>query len=437
MTNENIAKHITKFAIPCILIRVIQNIYPLLDSFVVGKVLNIESLSAIGIVTSLYSLFNEVFIGLVSGFSVITSKKFGANSKQGVVESFHTALAVSTVLCIFATGIGIAFSKQMLWWIRTPEPLLECAQEYMVVLFLGLLPNMLYNFICEMLRAVGDSRTPLVLLVISSIVHILILYPLTRCFGVRGTALAILLSYLVTVALGVIYIFKKSKIFNTHLNERPLKLSVMRECLSIGAPMALTSFVVMFGVLILSFVTNNIGTEYVAAYSSASKIGYILTTPIFGFATAIAVFTSQNFGAGDYVKIEKSVRATLKILTAVNCVVTLAAFVLAKPFLRFMLEDNTTAVEAGFLYLCIRCLSTLFLTPAAIYKNLLPAIGKPLFSTMSGFLEIGVRFAFPLLLSQSLGFSVVPLTDTVAWFAISLLVFFAYTYEFRKLRNTR
>ena len=435
MVNDKIAKSITKFAIPCILIRVIQNLYPLLDSLVVGKVLNIESLSAIGIATYLYSFFNEVFLGLVSGFSIIVSKKFGAKNKRGLVESFYNALLLSLILCTMATSLGLFFSNQMLTALKTPDSLMECARDYIFVILLGLVPNMLYNFICEMLRAIGDSKTPLILLVISSVIHIVILYPLTRFLGVIGTALAIIISYLITVVLGFIHIYKKTPVFTERIEKSLFKTSTMRECLSIGAPMGITSFVVMFGVLILSFVTNNIGAEYVAAYTSASKIGYILTTPIFGFSTSIAVFASQNFGAKNYDAINKGVSETLKTVTVINIVITVIVFLFAKPFLRFMLENSQTAVNAGFLYLCIRCLSTAVLTPAAVYKNLLPAIGKPFFSTLSGFLEIGVRFLFPLMLSEILGFSVVPLTDTASWLAISVLVFFSYKCEFRKLRN--
>ena len=435
MTSENIAKCITKFAIPCILERIIQNLYPLLDSLVVGKVLNLDSLSAIGIAASLYSLFNETFIGLVSGFSLIASKKFGAQNKKAVATVFYNSLILSVVICGLVSVAGIVLSKQMLLWLKTPASLMQCAQDYIFVLFLGLVLNMLYNLICEMLRAIGNSKMPLVLLVISTVIHLTVLYPLTKCFGVRGTAWTLVLSYAVAILLGAVYIHKNVRDFAFSAENLRIGFKLLKECLSIGVPMALRNFVVMIGVLVLGVVTNNIGIDYIAAYSVASKTGYVLTTPIFGFASAIGVFVSQNFGARNYQRIEKGVSFSLKTVMIINGCVFVLVLVAAKTFLRFALNGNETAIRAGFLYLCIRFSSTIFLTPAAIYTSILPAIGKPLFSTISGFFEIGVRFLFPLLLSQVLGFAVVPLTDTFVWFMLTVLLFFPYRHEFKKLKN--
>ncbi len=197
--------------------------------------------------------------------------------------------------------------------------------------------------------------------------------------------------------------------------------------------MALTGFVVTLGVLILSFISNNIGTEYTAAYSFASKIGYIMTTPIFGFATALAVFASQNFGRGNLDTIRVGVRKSVLVVFGIDLCVLLIALPVSKPLLYFALDENEIAVSAGYTYLLIRSLSMFILTPAAIYKSLLPAIGKPFFSTFSGFVEIGIRFVFPLLFSQLLGFKVIPLTDSFTWLILAVFLTAAYHHEFNKI----
>ncbi len=432
MTKGSIIKGITKFAIPCILIRVIQNLYPLLDALIVGKVLDLNSLSAVGVAGSLYSLFNETLLGLVSGFAIIASRKFGAEKHEEVPSVFFNTLLLSTALCGILALLCLEFSKGMLALLRTPAELMSCAEEYLSVLFWGLIPNMLYNFIGEMLRAVGNSKIPLWLLIISSVLHLALLYPLTAAWGVRGTALSTVISYAVTVLLAAAYIRKKIPAFHFSFRTMQPDRCVIKESLGIGTPMALTSFVVMLGVLLLSFVTNNIGTEYVAAYSTASKIGYIMTTPIFGFATALAVFVSQNFGAGEYTRIEKGVQQTMLLVMGVNACAAALLLALLRPILTSVFDGNTTAIDAGCLYLYIRAASMLVLTPAALYKSILPAIGKPLFSTLSGFLEIGVRFLFPMLLAQVLGFSVVPLTDTFTWCILAAMLMISYHFEFAK-----
>lgn len=299
-TKENMVKNIIKFAIPCVLIRIVQNLYPLLDTFIVGKVLDLNSLSAVGVAGSLYSLFNDTLLGLVSGFFIVAGQKFGQDTKKGVAEAFYTSLVASVIVCIAVSGIGVLFSKQFLWLLNTPENLLECAKEYIVILLLGFVANMLYNFISQMLCAVGNSKMPFLLLIVSSVIHLVLLYPLTAYFGVRGTAYTTIISYIAAVVFGAVYIHKKVNVFRFPIREFRLKRTVLKECFHTGIPMSLTNFVVALGVLILSFISNNIGTEYTAAYSCASKIGYIMTSPHFRICNRTCRIYITKFRRGKF-----------------------------------------------------------------------------------------------------------------------------------------
>lgn len=433
MTEGHIIKNITKFSVPCILTRVIQNLYPLIDSFIVGKLLSLDGLAAVGVAGSLYSLFNDTFSSLVLGFSIIVSKKYGAKNAKEINSAFSNSLLASVVVCLFVSAFGISFSGQMLSAINTPLYLIKHAQAYITVLFIGFVINVIFNFLCEMLRAVGDSRSPFVLLIISLLLHLISLFPFTYIYGIKGAALSTVISYILTVILAAFYIYKKYPEFRIQFSKFKICTNILKECFGIGSPMALTSFVVALGVLVLSFITNNMGAEYMAAYSCASKIGYIITTPIFGFGSALAVFVSQNLGAGNFDRIKEGIAKTIKLVILLNVFIIIISLIISKPILIFVLDKNNEAVNVSMLYLFIRCLSMFLLTPAAIYKSVLPAIGKPFFSTLSGFLEIVVRFAFPFLLSDKLGFSVVPLTDTFSWLVMAVLLSLAYFYEFQKV----
>ena len=435
MTEGNIIKGITKFAIPCILTRIIQNLYPLIDSLIVGKVLSIDGLAAVGIAGSLYSLFNDTFSSLVLGFSIITSKKFGAKNTEKVRLSFSNSITATVLICIIVSVFGLCFSNRMFLMLNTPENLMELSNQYISVLFIGFVFNILYNFISEMLRAIGDSKTPFILLVFSLLIHLLVLFPFTKIWGVKGTALSSVISYFITIIIAIIYIYKKVPYFRIEFSKFRLDFDILKESFNIGIPMALTSFVVILGVLVLSFITNSIGTEYAAAYSCASKIGYIITTPIFGFGSALAVFTSQNFGARNFNRIDKGIKSTLKLIFVLNILIFLISIIISKPLLTFMLNKNVTAINAGMLYLFIRCISMFVLTPAAIYKSVLPAIGKPFFSTFSGFLEIAVRFLFPFIFTDMLGFSVVPLTDSFSWLLLAIMLTFSFYTQFKKIQK--
>ena len=434
MTTGNVLKSIIRFAIPCIGTRVIQNLYPLIDAVIAGKLLNVESLSAVGVAGSVYSLFNDTLLGLMAGFAVVASKKFGAKEENEVRAVYSDSLWVSVLCCVITSLIGIVFSGSILSVLKTPADIMVYGKQYLFVLFLGFLSNALYNFFCEMMRALGDSKRPLYLLIASSVLHFLLIAPLTYAFGIYGAALANVLSYILTDIWAVMMMRNQFPLFRVRLSKIALQRRIVKECISIGLPMALTSLVVMMGVLLLNLVTNTIGADYIAAYSAASKIGYVITTPIFGFATALAVFTSQNFGAKRYNRIQEGIRKTLKLVWLIDGALLVLVMLLCKPILQFILSGNQTAIQAGIVYLAVRCCAMFILTPAAFYKSLLPAVGRPLFSTVSGFVEIGARYAFPLC-AAGLGFISVPLTDAVAWIVLAVMLVLAYRYEFKKIRK--
>lgn len=432
MAEGNVLKSIIKFAFPCILIRLIQNLYPLLDSAIAGRLLDLENLSAIGVSGSLYSLFNEMLVGLVSGFAIVASKKYGEKNNDDVRSVYMHSFLISIFLCLVISFLGICFSEQMLLALKTPVSILKYAKQYLFVMFLGFLPNALYNFFCEMIRALGDSKKTFYLLVVSSVFHFLLLVPFTKAFAISGTALASVTSYLLTDLLAAILIAKKFPVFKIRVHRVAIEKSIMKECFSIGFPMLLTNFVTMLGVLLLNRITNAIGADYIAAYACASKIGYVITTPIFGFAASLAVFTSQNYGAREFSRIKEGIRKTMRLVLALDMALLLFSMLLSKSVLYLILGENETAIRAGMLYLTIRCCAMFILTPAAIYKSVLPAIGKPFFSTLSSFIEVGIRFLFPMLFANLLGFASVPLTDAFTWLVLAIFLALAYHLEFQK-----
>lgn len=438
MTDGNILKSIWRFAAPCILTRALQNLYTLVDSVIVGWAIDQTALAAVGATGSLISLFTDTIIGLMSGFSVVAGKRCGEKNGAELRRVFANSLLVTFLASAVITVGGFFLSRQMLTWMKTPEDILDAATRYLQIIFLGIATSVVYNFLCEMLRALGNSREPLIFLIISSVVHILLILLFTGVWGmgVEGAALSTVLSQLVAALLCVWYIVRHVPDYALSARDMRPSGETMRECLHIGVPMAVTNFVVMFGGIILSFVTNKIGTEYVAVYSTASRVGYIVTTPIFGFATAVSVFASQNLGAGKLDRVRAGVKQTLTLVTGINVFLFLLLFFTSEPLIQVLMGAEATAIDAGVTYLRIRCTAMFVLTLAAVYKNVLNALGRPLFPTISGFLEIGVRYIIPLVLAPVLGFLSVPLTDAISWLMLALFLMPAYFVEVRKLQNT-
>lgn len=442
MTEGNILKRICFFAAPCILSRVLQNLYTLLDSVIVGQAIDANALAAVGATTSIISLFTDTVIGLMSGFSVTAANKYGSRNSIALRKVFSNSFAITLLVSILVTCFGVLFSRNILVLLNTPPEILDGAELYLKIIFVGISASFFYNFFCEMLRALGNSRQPLYFLIFSSVLHILFIGIFIYGFhmGIVGAALSTVISQLLAVLMTWYYMNTKVPCFHISFKDissvvKKPDVSVLKECLHIGIPMAVTNFVVAFGVIILSFITNGIGVEYVTAYSCASKIGYIITTPIFGFATAVSVFASQNLGAGHIIRIKEGVRKVSILVTAINLVLFLMVLFAARPLLTLLIKDSPIAVEAGVSYLFIRCTAMFVLTFAAIFKNVLAALGKPLFPTVSGFLEIAVRYIIPITLAPTLGFFCVPLTDASTWLMLAILLTPAYVYEIKNLQK--
>ncbi len=437
MTTGNILKKITIFALPCILVRVLQNLYTLVDSVVIGRAVDSVALAAIGATGSVISLFTDTIIGLMSGFSVVAGKKYGSNDIVGLKKVFSNSLIVAVTVSALLTVFGTIFARNILILMDTPAEILDDATLYLKIIFIGISTSVLYNFLCEMLRALGNSREPLIFLFAASCIHIALIFVFAYCFkmGVAGAALSTVLSQLCAVIMCIYFINKKVPLYKIKISDLRICKATLRECLHIGIPMAVTNFVVMFGVIILSFISNNIGTEYVKAYSCASRIGYIITTPIFGFSTAASVFVSQNLGAGNIDRIKSGVRQVNIIITLTNVVLFIIALLTMRPLLSFIIKDSAVAVDAGVLYLKMRCTAMFILTFASVYKTVLTGLGKPLFPTISGFLEIIVRYLIPIMFSAKLGFVSIPLTDAVTWLVLAVFLTPCYIYEIKKLQK--
>lgn len=436
MTEGKILSKITIFAIPCIINNILQNLYNLADTAIVGQLIGLNSLAAVGATSSVVSLCIQTITGLMSGFSIVAGIRIGAKRfsevKNVFVNAFFIVLAVGALITFF----GVTSARTILKLMNTSSELINESTIYLTGIFSGIITTMLYNFFCEMMRASGNSKMPLIFLIFSSVLHIGLdyLFMLTFKIGVIGAAMSTVLSQGISAFLCFVYMYKTIPYFKIERQNVKFDFAIIKECLKVGIPMATVNFVVSFGVLILQFVTNGIGTEYVATYSSASQIGYIFTSPLSGFATATAIFVSQNLGAGKLDRIKSGIRKVILMLFGLNTCILVFSLLCSKTILRFIVGDAENVIALGNLYLTIRVSSGFMLIPAIVYKTSLPAMKRTLSVTISGFVEIAIRFISPILLVQNLGFVGVPLTDTLTWTVLALFFIVAFPLEMKKVK---
>lgn len=437
MTEGKILKNIIIFAIPCIISNILQNLYNLADTAIVGQLIGINSLAAVGSTGAVVALFINTITGLMSGFSIVASIRLGAKNYSELKRVFANALFIVIAMGALITIFGTMYTGKILKLMNTAPELMEEATIYLTGIFAGIITTMFYNFFCEMMRAVGNSKAPLVFLAISSALHIVLDYLFMGAFktGVTGAAVSTVVSQGISAILCFIYIYKNVEYYRVERKDFKFDFNIICECLKVGLPMATVNFVVNFGTMVLQFVTNGIGTQYVAAYSSASKLGYIYTSPINGFTTALAVFVSQNFGAGNIQRIKKGFKQTVILLCGINTAVFMFSILCSPAILRFMVGNEQSVISSGNLYLTIRVLAGYMLIVIASCKSVLPAMGRTFYVTVSGFVEVAIRFISPVLLVQNLGFIGVPLSDAFTWTVLALFFAVVYPVEMRKVNK--
>ncbi|MBQ5808020.1 MAG: MATE family efflux transporter, partial [Tidjanibacter sp.] len=401
-------KEILRLAIPNIISNITVPLLGMIDIAIAGRMGGGDStIGGLAIGTAIFSFIYWNFAFLRMGTSGLTAQAFGAGNKSEVANilgrSLTAAGVIALVLLLLNRPIGALAFKIMH---GSPEAMAFAGEYFFARIWaapaaIGLFA--LHGWFIGM----QDSTTPMVVTIINNIINIIcsVWFTFGLDMGVVGIAWGTVVAQYASLIISLVVLAIK---YGSYIKEIDLK-----ECLRMGIPTAVTNFVVMFGVIILSFVTNKMGTEYIAGYSCASKMGYIITAPLFGFATAASVFVSQNMGARNFDRIKEGVRKIILLTTAVNVGLFILTKAVARPILNALLSGETVGVEAGLLYLDIRTVAMFWLTLAAVYKSVIVALGKPFLATVSGFLEIGVRYLVPIILAASLGFAAVPMTDAI------------------------
>lgn len=310
MTQGSPVRHVLIFAIPLFIGNIFQQIYNIVDTMVAGYNLGDQAIAAIGATSSLYGLLVNFAWGLNSGFGIVVARKFGAKDEEGLKSSIAAMMILNTVMTALIS-VGALFSLRLLMrGLKVPGTIFEDAYDYLVIIVAGMIVTILYNMCAGILRAVGNSRTPLYFLIISSILNLVIdvLFIMGFGWGVQGAAAATVIAEGVSALLAGGYIMRyyqdilpKKRHFRF---ERPL----LQEMLGTGFSMAVMLCVVDFGSVLYQRAINGLGDTLIVAHTAARKIIGILMMPLSSIATANSTFVSQNFGAKQYGRIEESIR---------------------------------------------------------------------------------------------------------------------------------
>lgn len=436
MSRGNPARLIISFMLPVLAGNIFQQFYNVVDSVIVGQFLGVNALAAVGSTGSVVFLVWGLVTGLTSGFSVILAQQFGAGDKKGLCRYEGASVWLCGVIGILMTVILMLGLNPILRLMNTPDEIFGETRAYLGVLFAGILITFAYNMLAGMLRALGDSKTPLLFLVIASILNIVldIVFILYCNTGVAGAAYATLIAQAVSALLCVRHIAKKYEILKISRQDIHCSVSSAKKLLNVGIPMGLQFSITAIGTMIVQAALNGLGPVYIAGFSAAGKIGNIATQPFPSLGVAMATYTGQNMGARRFDRVKKGVSAGFAICMVCS-VITGAAVYLFGPYMMkiFASGESGQMIEYGVEYLKI---SAWFYPPLSLiflYRNTLQGLGDGLVPMLGGVFELAARFGAILVLAEPFGYTGICFSDPAAWVMALIPLVPVYYWRIKKI----
>lgn len=425
MTKGNPFSAILKFSLPVIGGNLFQLFYTLADTVIVGKTLGADALAAVGSTAIVIYLVLCFVQGITGGFGICLGHRFGARDEKGMRRS----VAVSILLCIFftivITAICCGLANQILYWQRTPVKIYDMAYDYMFAVLLGTGATIFYNMISNILRALGDSRTPLIFLVFSSLLNIVLdvvlIVPLQM--GVAGAAWATVLSQLLSAVLCTVIGVKKFLILRLKKEDFSALPSAVKNHLGIGFPMGFQMSVMCIGQLAMQGAVNALGTEAIAGYTAATKVDQISVLMNAAFGIAISNYVAQNYGAGLWDRIRKGTAACLlqtSIANAIMCVMIIFGRHLVVPM--FVSQPTPEIVWYSDHYLLTVAPFYLLLGVLQIYRSAIQSMGNSWTPFSACIIELIFRITSTTVFAGIIGYVGICFATPFAWIGACVLL---------------
>ena len=442
LTKGTPARVIFYFSLPIILGNVFQRIYEFMDTVIVGRYINYQALAGVGVTNGFTFLVMGFVWGVTAGLGIRTAQLFGAQDLKGVKRSVGTSLIICAALTVLLTVLTMLLTGPLLTLIRTRQEIYGYAYRYLTVIFAGLIAPIAYNMISCILRALGDSRTPLYFLIFSSVLNIGLdlLFIISFGWGVFGAAIATVLSQAVSAALCFRYAFRRYPEIRLSASDFRTSWAFVWEHLRIGIPMALQFSITAMGVVILQAALNIFPPTYIAGFTAASKVQSLFVLIPISFGVAIASYVGQNWGAGEILRVRKGVSATLYMILAVCAVMSIVMVTCARPLTSLFLSADAGEMVKPIYTAAQRYLNTSamffpFLYVIFLYRNALQGVGKTFLPLMAGVLELVIRTVASLTLPRRYGYDGVIVSDVLAWVGACIMLIISYMIQMPKVKS--
>lgn len=436
MTKGAPMKLILGFSVPLLFGFLFQQFYNLMDTVIVGKYLGVDNLAAVGSTGSINFMIIGFCMGICSGFSIPISHKFGEKDETGLRKYVANCMWLAIGFAAVMTVVTTMFCRNILELMKTPEDIIDAAYSYIWVIFLGIPVTYLYNMLSGIIRALGDSRTPVIFLFLSSILNIGLdlLFILKFHLGVQGAAWATVISQGVSGICCLLYVMKKFAILRIQKEEwKPDKGKMSRLC-GMGIPMGLQYSITAIGSVVLQTATNTLGSAAVASVTAAGKINGFLACPFDAMGSTMATYGGQNVGAGKLERIGQGLKSCILLGAGYSVLALLISLLFGRSLTGLFVEETKVEIlDNARKFLLI---NTLFYFPLAlvnIVRFLIQGIGFPKFAILAGVFEMAARTLAGFLLVPRIGFTGSCLGSPIAWIFADMFLIPAYFHVRKRL----
>lgn len=402
MTVGNPIQHILMFAAPLFAGNLFQQFYNLVDSIIVGKYINADALAATGCCASLNFLFFSLCFGLANGIGVIVSQYFGSGDDDKIKETVASAIYVVCGTAIVVTLIGVILARPLLILMQAPEGVIrDEAVVYFRTTCCGILFIGVYNGVAAILRALGDSKTPLIFLIISSFLNIGmdLLFVIVLNLGVFGVAFATVIAQLLSAAICLIYACTKVPYFKLTRAELKPNKAIIKHSFRLGVPLALQSSMIAISMIVLQGVVNSFGKTAMSAYTITSKVDLIISQFYNAMASAITTFSGQNFGANKIDRVKQGYKYGIMFTCIYNLVMIPIVYILSPEIVSIFVNESIV-IELGVKAERIVCFMYAALGLIYIPRGVLNGVGDARFSLINGLSEVACRLVFSFALTS-------------------------------------
>lgn len=429
MTVGSPYKLLLQFALPMFVGNIFQQLYNMVDSIIVGNYVGPNALGAIGTTNSLQFLFFSLVIGLSTGIGIIVAQYFGAKDSKKVKDTIGNAVWILMTCAVITAAIGFFLARPLLVVLDTSPVILDDAVNYLRVTAIGMLCVALYNGVSSVLRALGDSKTPLMFLIFASFVNVILdlLFVLGFGWGVIGAGIATAFSQFLSAITCIVYAYKSNTYFKLKKENFKLQIKIVKRSLRVGVPVALQSALIAFSLVVLQRIVNGYGAVFTTSFTVVSRIESLIQQPFMSLGAALSTYTGQNIGAKKVQRVKKGFNSAT-LMSSVFAVFITALFWIFTPYIVSIFGKNPDVREIAVLGLRITSCFYIFLGLIYTTRNVLNGVGDTMFSLFTGIVEcIGrVVFAYPLTLIPFMGKYGVFYATGLTWFLNAMFSLIRY-----------